>query len=200
MNKIFGMISAIMLSLILANCSRKRDRVTRLNSDVCESMDYDSVVAIYEHIDSVTGEVSMLPFDSLYPAEQDRIYKSDSQQSFEDETELSADTDPIWYVHFDSLKIKDKPLSYINMIYGNSVSTNVDTLRFGMYVTAGGDGAAYEYEDDYVYDMFKKIPFAIVTKKVWRIDPNHDLILYFRNDKDDDPLPFDGSLGINWFE
>ena len=196
MNKIFWMISAIMLSLILVNCSRKRDGVSRLNSDVCESMDYDSVVAIYEHIDSVTGETSLLPFDSLYPEEQDRIFKLDSADLAVEQLRIELQkNDPLWYVPLDSLAINGKPLSEIIAIYGKPRTSDVDTLRYGVC----NDGL--KYEDGYYDEIFKDVPFAIAIKNVWSIDSEHTLELYFKKEKEEqDVAPFSGWIERNWYE
>lgn len=189
MNKII--LITVLFLFTLTNCQGVR-KVADAEESNPKSEDDDMVVALYEHVDSITGEVSLLPFDSLYPAEQEKIYKADSDPNY---SELDAVTDPIWFVRFDSIAVKDSRLSEINAIYGKPKETYIDTLRFGI----GTDGM--EYDDGYIDGReFRNTPFVIIMRKVWVIDSNHNLELYFKYDVDEDIVPFDGWLGNKWDE
>ena len=191
MNKIIKMAYIVILLFFFANCSFKNDSINYSSVSTHESSDYDMVVAVYEHRDSVTGEISLLPFDSLYPEEQDSIYKP-NPDSFR---ELNEEPDPLLFVRFDSLDVKDKKLSEIIAVYGKPKETIIDTLRYGM--CANG----MEFNDGFLEaEDFRDTPFVIIIRKIWEIDRNHNLELYFKDTGEKDTVPFDGWLGDKWEE
>ena len=154
----------------------------------------EMVIAVYEHVDSITGDTTWVPFDSLYISERP-VGGSDCKRTFSDS--LNSGNDPLWYVPLESLDINYKPLCEIRKIYGMPLYQQTDTLMFG--VSLNLDGMT---QDDYDWycDRFSDYPYSVIHKLVWKVDDDHDLELYFMDNANKDTVAVDGWIQINWFE